>query len=71
MSSVQSIRVTISRLRPTATVETHCIEVGGDGHAPNLIAQPPGVVGIVVSPPISVGVQDRAEEDMNGTGAGP
>ena len=37
----------------------HGIKVGGDGHT-SFTTHPPGVVGVIIPFPISVGIQDRA-----------
>ena len=73
-NSVKLVRVTVSRLHPTATPTSrhYGIKVGGDGHAPSPVAHPPAVAGIAVSPSISIGVQDGAQNDVNrGRVSGP
>ena len=52
------------------TPYNHCIKVHGwDGHTPNTVVHPSGI--LIISAPISVGIQDRAQEDVNGAGICP
>ena len=36
----------------------HSIKVGGDGHTSDPVVHPPSKIFIIISPPITVGIQD-------------
>ena len=53
------------------TSYNHGVKVGGDGHTSSLVIYPPGILLILVSSPIPVSIQERAQRDMNGAGVCP